>query len=218
MAKTEQYGKNNPNWKGGEVEQICEQCGKTFKVRPHMAGKARFCSQECMAKKYEEERKGEKHPGWKGGEIKRICVNCGKEFEIQPSAIKRGRGHFCSHSCSRKMQRMPTHHTKPELIFEGICKKNNLPFKYTGDDAFWIYNINQDFVECNGKKIAVEIFSYWHDPLRRLGKVRYSATYEGRKKTLKRYGWKLVVFWQEDLEREDAELFVLNALQKEQVV
>jgi len=104
------------------------------------------------------------------------------------------------------------------MIFEEICKKYNLPYKYTGDGAFWIGKkptLNPDFVECNGKKIAVEIFSYWHDPLRRNGKVRYSHTYGGRKAILKQYGWKLVVFWQEDLEREDAEAFVLSTLKRE---
>ena len=90
---------------------------------------------------------------------------------------------------ARKLQKhFPKHHTKPEVIFEEICKKYNLSFKYTGDGSFWIGknpSINPDFVECNGKKIAVEIFSYWHDPLRRFGKVPYSGTYEGRKAILK---------------------------------
>lgn len=119
---------------------------------------------------------------------------------------------------ARKNQKsFPRHHTKPELIFEEICKKYDLPYKYTGDGAFWIGknpSVNPDFVDCNGKKIAVEIFSYWHDPIRRFGKVRYSHTYEGRKAILKKYGWKLIVFWQEDLEREDAEQFVLSVLEK----
>lgn len=117
-----------------------------------------------------------------------------------------------------KHRRIPRHKTKPERIFEQVSKKNNLPYKYTGDGSFWIGKnpaINPDFVECNGKKIAIEIFSYWHDPLKRHCKVRYSATYEGRKNILKKYGWKLVVFWQEDLEREDAEQFVLSVLRKE---
>ncbi len=34
------------------------------------------------------------------------------------------------------------------------------------------------------------------------------------KRILKKYGWKLVVFWHEDLVREDAEQFVLTKLQK----
>ena len=111
----------------------------------------------------------------------------------------------------------PKHHTKPELIFEQICKRYNLPFKYTGDGSFWLSknpSINPDFVECNGKKIAIEIFSYWHDPLRRHCKVPYSQTYEGRKKILKKCGWKLIVFWDADLLRKDAEQFVLNTLKR----
>lgn len=216
MAKTNQYGKNNPNWKGGEVEQICEQCSKIFKVRPNMAGKVRFCSQKCMAKKYKEERRGEKHPSWKGGKIKRICEYCGKELEVKPSDIKRGRGRFCSHSCNRKAQKMPTHHTKPERIFKTICEKYNLPFKYTGDGSFWIKNINPDFVGCNGKKIAVEIFGdYWHSPLLNT-KLREDKTLPYRQKTLKRYGWELIVFWESDLKREDAEQFVLMTLKEQQ--
>ena len=116
---------------------------------------------------------------------------------------------------ARKHQKpFPTHHTNPELIFEAICKKHDLPFKYTGDGSFWIKNLNPDFVECNGKKIAVEIFGdYWHSPLLR-NTVSYNQTYEGRKKVLKKYGWKLIVLWESDLKREDAEQFVLAVLKK----
>lgn len=121
----------------------------------------------------------------------------------------------CKHRVS------PTHHTKPEMIWQGIViDKHSLPFKYTGDGAFWIGEnptINPDFIHLT-KKIAVEIFSYWHDPLRRHCKVRYSATLGGRKKILKKYGWKMIVFWQEDLEREDAEKYVLSVLKREKVI
>jgi len=34
--------------------------------------------------------------------IKRICKWCGKEFELHPSAIKQGRGTFCSRKCMGK--------------------------------------------------------------------------------------------------------------------
>lgn len=117
----------------------------------------------------------------------------------------------------RKHRKFPTHHTKPERIFEQICKKNNLPFKYTGDGSFWIGkdpSVNPDFVECNGKKIAVEIFGdYWHSPLLN-HKLKEDRTLSHRKKILKKYGWKLIVFWESDLKRKDAEQFVLNSLKK----
>lgn len=92
--------------------------------------------------------------------------------------------------------------TIPEKQFTEICKKYNLPFKYVGDGKFWIEDINPDFVDCNGKKTAVEIFSsYWHDPIKRLG-LQYKRTYNGRISTLKKYGWKCVIFWDYELDNE----------------
>ena len=204
-------GEKHWSWKGGKVERICEMCGNRFFTTPSLIkkGYARFCSLSCTHKYM----RGINATNWKG-RIERVCETCGKHFLVRPWFVKKGLGRFCSITCRRKAIKPPTHHTKPEVAFEAICKKYNLPFKYTGDGRFWIHELNPDFVECNGKKIAVEIFSYWHDPLRRHCKVRYAATYEGRKKILKKYGWKLVVFWQDDLEREDAEQFVLNELKK----
>lgn len=117
-------------------------------------------------------------------------------------------------SKARQHQSFPKHHTKPERIFEQICKKYNLPFKYTGDGTFWIHNINPDFIECNGKKIAVEIFGdYWHSPLLNY-KLQKDRTLLYRKKILKKYGWKLIVFWETDLKRKDVESFILSQLKR----
>lgn len=108
--------------------------------------------------------------------------------------------------------------SKPEKIFENICEKYNLPYKYTGNGSFWIENINPDFVNCNGKKVVVEIFgTYWHSPLFKRN-IPYQQTYNGRKKLLKKYGWELVVFWQDDLKRKDVEPFVLNLLKTENAI
>jgi len=40
-------GSNNPNWRGGEVRLLCEECGKAFFVRAYRSGNARFCSISC---------------------------------------------------------------------------------------------------------------------------------------------------------------------------
>lgn len=122
---------------------------------------------------------------------------------------------------SRKHRKFPKQHTKPERIWQEIAiEMHLLPFKYVGDSSFWIGGkpaINPDFIHLT-KKIVVEIFSYWHDPLKRHCKVPYHQTYEGRKKILKKRGWKMIVFWQEDLEREDAEKHILRVLKKEKVI
>lgn len=216
-SATNRKGVLNPNWKGGEVECICQQCGKHFSVQQNVIkqGWGKFCSRKCKDNYLSEHTRGKNSPHWKGGKVERICEICGAHFFVFLSQIKRGSGKHCSYICARKARRFQTHHTKPELIFEDICKKHDLHFKYTGDGAFWIGknpSINPDFVDCNGKKIAVEIFGdYWHSPL--LNKnIQFSRTYIGRNKILKEYGWKLVVFWGTDLLREDAEQFILNKL------
>lgn len=116
---------------------------------------------------------------------------------------------------ARKHQKFPKCQTKPELIFEEMCKKYNLPFRYTGNSTFWIGknpSVNPDFVECDGKKIAVEIFGdYWHSPLLNR-KLPENRTLDYRKKLLKQYGWKLIVFWESDMKRIDAEAYVLGKL------
>ena len=208
-------GDRNCFWGKHHSEVARQKISKSLMGRPSpKKGKISIYSEETI-RKMREVKKGENNPNYgkhRTEETKKKIREGEKGKKISTETRQKLRE-------ARKRQKgFPMHHTKPELKFEEICKKRGLMFKYTGDGAFWIGKnptINPDFVECNGKKIAVEIFSYWHDPLRRHCKVPYGQTYEGRKKILKEYGWKLVVFWQEDLEREDAEAFVLNVLRKE---
>lgn len=207
---------------------ICDDCGKPRATSKH---NYRLLCPSCSTRKAN-------NPNWKGGLVTFRCAYCGKEKKIPPSWIRKGAGKYCSHSCKGKAQEgvstgqyvteetrkklrearrhQKIHHTKPELIFEEICKKYELPFKYTGDGAFWIKNINPDFVECNGKKITVEIFGVaFHSPLFTfMRNVSYPQTFEGRRRILKKYGWKLIVLWDRDLLRADAEQFVLSELKK----
>ena len=198
---------------GGKVKRICKQCEKEFETYPSLIkrGGGKFCSTKCSYKY----RTGKNNPLW--NKVKKICKQCDKQFEIHPYLIKNGRGIFCSRSCARKARRFPNHHTKPELIFEEICKKNNLPFKYTGDGSFWVGKkpaINPDFIECNGKRIVVEIFGdYWHSPLLNRN-MKEHGTLEYRERYYKRHKWISIFFWESDLLRKDAEQFVLLKLSK----
>ena len=184
---------------------------------------------ESTRRKMSETHSGENNPmfgkrgkdtsGWRGGKVKRICEICGKEFEVFPYMIKRGRGRFHSRSCARKAKKIPTHHTKPELIFEEICKNNNLDFHYVGDGQLWIgkkdkKQLNPDFIEANGKKICVEIMGrYWHSPLLNQN-LREDALQSYREKHYKKYKWIPVFIWDTDLLRTDADTFVLMELEK----
>ena len=198
----------------------CDNCGKIREIKKQDYSSLCFL---CAMKK----QSGENNHNWKGGKIKRICEECGKEFEMDRCALKWRPGIFCNHKCqaqseeyreklreAHKSQKFPTHHTKPELIFEQICKKNNLPFKYTGDGTFRIGRLNPDFVEVNHKKVLIEIMGhYWHSPLFNKNVPNY-ALLKYRKSYYKKHKWIPVFIWDTDLLREDAEQFVLNKLKE----
>lgn len=210
-----QKGEKNHLYGKHHLKETLEKISKANKG--HISWNKGGTLSEKHKQKLSDAQKGEKHPFFGKHHT--------KETKKKLSNANKGEKHpfFGKHhsestrkkiGIKRKAQKFPKHHTKPELIFEQICKKNNLPFKYTGDGSFWIHNINPDFVECNGKKLAVEIFGdYWHSPLLNY-RLKENRTLSYRKKILKKYGWKLIVFWESDLVRKDAEQFVLSEMQK----
>lgn len=222
--KNPNFGKRGPevhNWKGGKVKRTCQECGAIFSAPPAWIkdGGGKFCSTTCSGKAHS----GDGNINWKGGEVKSKCQECGKGFDVKPSAIKNGRGKYCSRSCCSKAAiRIQRHSpkrkkTKPEVIFEDICKWNNLPFHYVGDGQLWIgkkgqKQLNPDFIEATGKKVCVEVMGdYWHSPL--LNKnMKESGTLVFRKKHYKHFKWHPIFIWESDLKRRDAEAFVLNVL------
>ena len=205
-------GERAYNWQGGLIECKCKACGAIFFARRDKLKKGQrlYCSTSCG-------KMGSNNPNWIGGLMKRKCQVCGTLFYAQRWHVKRGRSLFCSKSCARKARVFPTHHTKPERIFEDISKRNNLPFHYVGDGQLWIgkkgdKQLNPDFVEINGRKICVEVMGdYWHSPLLRYD-LRKSARLDYRKKHYKHYRWHPIFIWESDLLREDAEAFVLKKL------
>ncbi len=89
--------------------------------------------------------------------------------------------------------------TKPEQRIIDIIDKYQLPYKYTGNGSFIIAGLNPDFVNCNGAKIALEVFGdYWHI---KNAKKRPSYTELGRKAIFSQYGWDLIVLWQSEMDK-----------------
>jgi G:T-mismatch repair DNA endonuclease (very short patch repair protein) len=213
-------GENGPKWIP-RIKKKCKYCGKEFETQNYilMQGGGLFCSKGCNYKWQSENNRGKKNPRWKGGKIKRVCSFCGKEFGVYPCVINLGEGIFCSRSCTAKAQRHNTKSlkTKPELIFEEICKRNTLPFHFVGDGALWLGNANPDFIH-KTRKLCVEIYGdYWHSPLLNRN-IRPNMTLDFRRKQLKGEGYKLIVLWESDLKRKDTEAFVLNYLQKQKFI
>ncbi len=72
-----------------KVKRICEQCGKEFYTTSAAAGRARFCSDKCMAK--------HRRDSGVDNETRR-CSICGKEFQCNRYAKQK----TCSRECGAK--------------------------------------------------------------------------------------------------------------------
>lgn len=134
-------------------------------------------------------------------------------------------------SCTRKelynnpefakkmLKAFATRPTKPEKICCAILDKNNLPYKYVGDGSVVIGRKCPDFIHLN-KRIVIEVFGRaFHSPLFTFRKsMPYHQTYDGTMEHYKRHGYKCVIIWDLDLEREDTEEFVLSQLKKAGII
>lgn len=172
-----------------------------------------------MSKARKGTRLGNKNPSWTGGPVKRVCRICGNGFEVKRYTIKNGYGKYCSRSCAAIAgnHRSKGNPTKPEKKFAAICIKYNLPFLYNCRGPIVINRATPDFVH-KTKKIVVEVFGdFWHSPLLR-PTLRDNETLEGRKAQLEAEGYTLIVFWESDLMREDAEKFVMHKLRGEKII
>jgi uncharacterized OsmC-like protein len=109
--------------------------------------------------------------------------------------------------------------TKPEKWCCKIFHKNKLPYKYVGDGGVVIGNKCPDFIHIS-KKIVIEVFGKaFHSPLFTFKKsMPYHQTYDGTMAHYKKHGYKCVIIWDTDLDREDAEAFVLLKLKKAGVI
>jgi|SRR3990167_1529670 len=95
-----------------------------------------------------------------------------------------------------------------QLKFEQIVKKFDLPYKFVGNGNFFIEKKNPDFINCNGKKIAVEVFYKKH---KELFQGSINTWKQERQKIFSNYGWK-IVFLDETQVNED---FTLKTLKED---
>jgi len=100
--------------------------------------------------------------------------------------------------------------TNLERMFNALIDKYSLPYKYVGDGSFIIGGLNPDYVNIDGKKVAIEIFGeYWHERNR-----GYRRTEAGRRQILGDFGWHLIVIWGNELKMLPEEA-ILQKISKE---
>lgn len=84
---------------------------------------------------------------------------------------------------------------KQEQKLIGFLDEHNFPFEYVGDGKVVIERYCPDFIDCNGSKKIIELFgSYWHTP----------EDIEVREKTYGKYGFQMLVVWDNELSDKKA--------------
>jgi very-short-patch-repair endonuclease len=78
-----------------------------------------------------------------------------------------------------------------EIKFEQIITKLGLPYKFVGNGEVIVARKCPDFVDSNGKKIAIEVFYRRHKQLFRGGLEEWKAE---RLKVFINNGWKIIFF------------------------
>lgn len=204
-------GENNPDWKGGYVEKVCEQCGEKFKV-PRWRTFRKFCSPKCNMI----------IQGLKSRTRFHTCTNCGTVFYGKRNA-KRTKL-FCSKKCEGEYNKgknnpfyrgkfseeslrkiIKARHTRPNIPEEKLIEiidENNLPFQYVGNGEVIIEGKNPDFIHTGGEKKIIELFGiYWHSPLYR--RVKPTMTYDAVKTHYARNGYESLIIWDTELKNPE---------------
>lgn len=77
-------GDRHPNWKGGKVMLICEECEVEFPAWSSdiKEGRGRFCTKKCYSKWMSKHFSGKNNPAWKGGaSFEPYCEKFNAEFK-----------------------------------------------------------------------------------------------------------------------------------------
>jgi len=193
---------------------ICETCGKEF-LRKCIRPNIRFCSRKChwgdkkykkkMIKIREEINNNPTLSMLKTRFQKGHEINNGKHRSIS-TEFKKGwsKTKWGKRLLKLRGAKICKRPTKPELNTMEIINNLNLEneWKYTGNGDVWIGIKNPDFLNINGKKKIIEVFSdYWHNE-HRVGILSHQ-TEEGTKEFYKNYGFETLIIWERELKNRN---------------
>lgn len=161
--------------KGRKCPQIAS--AKLGKKRPNVSGKNHWCATHKVSdetkKKMSIAKIGKKHTKEHNQKISKKSLKNWENEEYRKKVLGR-----------RPMSYL-------EIKFNNIIKKNHLPYKFVGNGKFFIERKNPDFINCNGEKIAIEVFgSHFKE-------MNYGSTenyIKERRKIFKKYGWDVLFF------------------------
>jgi len=165
-------GKNKTSFKKGHKDLVSPEARKRAGIKISKKLKGRI-----ITKKWREKiSKSSKGRVISKRTRERMSISQRKRFE-NPEEIRK---------CLRR--RTPS---SLEWKMINIIQKLNLPYKFIGNGQFFIEKFNPDFIEYNGKKIAIEVFYRRHKEQFRKGLEKWK---QERQETFNKYGWKIIFF------------------------
>ncbi len=172
----------------------------------HWLGKKRLSLSEDTKRKQRAGHLGKKYKMTEAG-IAALRENIKRAHS--PEALKKMRASLTGRKLTDEHMIAFLRNKKPTFLekkFNDLVNKNNLPYKFVGNGSFLIGGYNPDFVNINGKKIAVEIYySYFKT---NMGKKDISEWKDKREAIFKSYGWDTVFFD----ENQITEANIINSL------
>jgi len=147
--------------------------------------------------------KGKRPHNYQERETRTCACGCGETFVCRSKSSKK---YIWGHNSSKKSCRR-NKITSYETKILDMITKYSLPYQYTGNGSFWITSegkhLNPDFVNVNGSKVVIEVFS---EVFKRLyhknGVEGYIAE---RSRLFNNFGWRVVFLDDTDLFQKDWE-------------
>lgn len=165
-----------------KISLICNSCNSSY--INYASDKSKYCGRKCFSEsikghKYLLGRKKTLEQRQKNSIASKNNPNCQKNW------FKKGNSPWRKSLLRRPMSSL-------EVKFDEICKKNNLPYTFVGNGKFFIERKNPDFINTNGEKIAVEVYS-------RAIKIKIRGLdieqwKQERQEIFNTYGWKIIFF------------------------
>ena len=125
--------------------------------------------------------------------------------KIAEASSRNFKGRKLSAEWIRKSLRRRTPSSLEQKMIQ-IIKKFNLPYKFVGDGKFFIERKNPDFINCNGQKIAIEV--YCRKFKTKLNNLNIEQWKQERQDIFNRYDWKILFFDETQIN----EKFILKTL------
>ncbi|MFW9872059.1 MAG: hypothetical protein ACFFG0_03080 [Candidatus Thorarchaeota archaeon] len=168
IGNTNGFNVGNTPWnKGLKKHKYCIDCGN--ELINHRAERCKKCSNILNGEK----KKGIKHSKEHIEKIRKAS----KRIMSNPIMIKKVLGKRNKSSL--------------EIKFENIIDKLGLPYKFVGNGEVIVARKVPDFVDKNGKKIAIEVYYRRHKEMFRNGLEEWKAE---RIKIFNENGWKIIFF------------------------